>query len=78
MEAPPDNGKFLVTGDASSVTLQRSGRSYGSGSLPEGRYEIMVSFTDGDAPISSGSVMIEAGAQAEVDCSAAFMRCRVR
>ena len=74
----PANGQVSISGDAAAVSLLRSGRSYRAGSLPEGRYEIMVTFTEGGESISGGTVMVQADERVVVDCSAAFMRCRVR
>ncbi|MFT5682453.1 MAG: outer membrane biosynthesis protein TonB [Myxococcota bacterium] len=76
--AVSDNGKVAITGDAAAVTLHRDGRIFGSGSLPEGRYEIMATFTADGQPISSGTVYVHTGELAKVNCSAAFMRCQIR
>ncbi|MDG1481349.1 MAG: hypothetical protein P8R54_17275, partial [Myxococcota bacterium] len=77
-EVDVGSGEVSITGDAVAVTLQRGGRSFGDGSLPAGRYEIMATFSSDGQPISSGTVNIQTGELATVICRAAFMRCQVQ
>jgi hypothetical protein len=67
-----------VTGNAHQVQLVGGGRKISGGRVPAGEYTIEVTFRPGDAPQNQGSLKLEAGESAIVNCKASFYRCTVR
>lgn len=74
----PATAVVRVTGDAHGVSLLRDGAAITSGRVPPGTYSIMVEFRPGDAPKPQGTLVIDAGESAVINCKAAFYRCTTR
>ena len=69
---------FRVTGDAHEVRLVKDSQSYSGGRVPPASYTIQVIFRPGDAPQNQGTLTLEAGESAIVNCKGSFYRCTVR
>ena len=67
-----------ITGDASMVHLVSGSRRLNGGRIPPGEYQIEVVFKQNDMPQNQGSLRLEAGQSAIVNCMASFYRCTVR
>lgn len=74
----PSTAVVRVTGDAHGVSLHRDGAAITSGRVPPGTYSIMVEFRPGDTPKAQGTLVIDAGESAVINCKAAFYRCTTR
>ena len=46
--------------------------------MPPGSYAIQVVFRPGDAPQNQGTLKLEAGESAIVNCKGSFYRCTIR
>jgi hypothetical protein len=60
------------------VHLVSGSRRLSGGRIPPGEYQIEVVFKQNDMPQNQGSVRLEAGQSAIVNCKASFYRCTVR
>jgi hypothetical protein len=79
-EPPPalSTAAVRITGDASMVHLVSGTRRLNGGRIPPGEYQIEVVFKQNDMPQNQGSLRLEAGQSAIVNCKASFYRCTVR
>lgn len=74
----PLTAAVRITGDASMVHLVSGSRRLNGGRIPPGEYQIEVVFKQNDMPQNQGSLRLEAGQSAIVNCKASFYRCTVR
>jgi len=75
---PPATAVVRVTGDAHGVRLVRDATEFMGGRIPPGSYTIMVEFRPGDALREQGTLAVDAGESAVINCKAAFYRCTTR
>ena len=77
----PVGGHGSVPGDgrrARGPPRGGGGRSHTGGRVPPGTYAIQVVFRPGDAPQNQGTLKLEAGESAIVNCKGSFYRCTIR